>query len=141
MICWISRRLADWRGYALVFYIHSRPKTLAARTLKCKVIGRSSGTPISACIEIIKGLLGVRSSGVEVCPQGSFSFPLACLSRAIVEWGINRLSILCVSDRCRAGSAKKGWIQLSSARFMNRDLFRQKPLEGFETPEPFSVVH
>jgi len=35
----------------------------------------------------------------------------------------------------------KGWIQLSSARFMNQGLFRQTPLEGFETPGPFSVVH
>ena len=33
------------------------------------------------------------------------------------------------------------WIQLSSARFMNQGLFRQTPLEGFETPGPFSVVH
>lgn len=33
------------------------------------------------------------------------------------------------------------WIQLSSARFMDQGLFRQTPLEGFETLGPFSVVH
>ena len=39
------------------------------------------------------------------------------------------------------GAEAFGWIQLSSARFMNQGLFRQTPLEGFETPGPFSVVH